>query len=145
MFKYHLQIRQFQVGWIRVFRLSYDKANCNLLKRFLSGPVVVTRDDTFEVNFRIRSNDTQGLIFYGTNSDQSNFLSVSMDGGNLYVRTEPGGAQIKTDSINDAEWHVITVSRDRGKLVVNIDDDHEYEYVEFGPLVICPISEESNV
>lgn len=74
----------------------------------------------------MRSNDTNGLVFYGTDADQSNYLSVSLSDGSLVVKTDPGGSEITTDALNDAEWHVVTVTRDNGKLVVNVDDDHEY-------------------
>jgi len=46
--------------------------------------------------------------------------------GALHVKTEPGGAQIRTDPLNDADWHVVTLTRDRNRLVVNIDDANEY-------------------
>lgn len=93
----------------------------------VDGPEIVTQqDDTFEVNLRVRTNSSDGLVLYGTDRDQSNYLSVSLLGGALHVRTEPGPSEIVTDPLNDANWHAVTITRDRGNLAVNIDDMHEF-------------------
>lgn len=90
------------------------------------GPEIVTQDDTFEVNLRVRTNSSNGLILYGTDRDQSNYLSVSLLNGALHVKTDPGSTEILTDPLNDANWHAITITRDRGGLAVSIDDMHDY-------------------
>ena len=86
---------------------------------------------------RVKTNDSEGLVFYGANADQSSVLSVSLFDGSLYVQTEPGGTQVRTDPINDANWHVVTVTKDRNKLHVNVDDDLNYmEEDGAGPVYI---------
>ncbi|ODM92461.1 Laminin subunit alpha-4 [Orchesella cincta] len=101
----------------------------------VEGPEIVTQDDTFEMSLRVRSNSSDGLILYGADNDQSNFISVSLVNGALHVKTEPGSAEIVTDPLNDADWHAVTITRDRGVLSVNIDDLHDYRAVApDGPL-----------
>ncbi len=83
------------------------------------------KDDIFELNFRFRSNESDGLIFYGADANQENYLSVSMSGGVLHIRTDPGETKVNTDPLNDGNWHVVTVTRDKDRLMVNVDDTFE--------------------
>jgi len=46
--------------------------------------------------------------------------------GSLHVKTEPGGTYVKTDPLNDGKWHVVTVTRSKDALFVNIDDQSEF-------------------
>lgn len=92
----------------------------------LLGPVIQRpADEQFELNFRFRSNATSGLLFYGTDPTHENYLSVSLENGALHIITAPGDTKIKTSQLNDANWHVITINRDRSKLTVNVDDVDE--------------------
>lgn len=76
----------------------------------------------------MRTNSSDGLILYGADGDQSNYLSASLLGGALHVKTEPGPVELLTDPVNDANWHAITITRDRASLTVNVDDMHDYRY-----------------
>jgi len=49
-----------------------------------------------------------------------------MADGILHIRTNPGETKIQTGSLNDGNWHVVTVTRDKAKLMVNVDDAYEF-------------------
>ena len=81
-----------------------------------------------QVNFKFKTEEDSGLIFYMANEDQSNLMSLSMLEGALVLRTLPGGdvsSEVQS-KLNDGLWHVVTATADGSQIRLDIDDFEVY-------------------
>ncbi|KAH1008402.1 hypothetical protein HUJ05_008957 [Dendroctonus ponderosae] len=75
----------------------------------------------FKVSLKFKTNEPNGLIFYVTESDQSNGISLSLVDGHLKVLSQKTEL-VSTDTFNDSDWHVVSVIHNNQFLRVDFDD-----------------------
>ena len=88
----------------------------------------VNIENFVQVNFKFKTKEENGLIFYVANDDQSHRMSLSMLEGALVLRTFPGGdiSSEVTSKLNDGMWHVVTATADGSQIRLDIDDFEVY-------------------
>jgi hypothetical protein len=88
----------------------------------------VNIENFVQVNFKLKTEEKDGLLFYMANEDQSNRLSLSMVDGALVLRAEPGGevSSPVTNKLDDGLWHVVTATVDGQQIRLDIDDYEVY-------------------
>lgn len=88
----------------------------------------VNIENFVQVNFKFKTKEENGLIFYMANEDQSHRMSLSMLEGALVLRTRPGGdvSSEVTSKLNDGKWHVVTATADGSQIRLDIDDFELY-------------------
>lgn len=82
----------------------------------------------FKVSLRFKTNEQNGLIFYVTDRDQSNGISLSLVDGHLKVLSQKTEL-VSTDTFNDSDWHVVSVIHNHQFLRVDFDDYGNKVYV----------------
>jgi laminin, alpha 3/5 len=85
----------------------------------------LTVSNSIQVNLKFKTIYPKGILFYGTNFDQSQTFGLAMTDGILVLRSS--GAELNTGSnkYNNGEWHVATATHDGNYLRLSIDDtDH---------------------
>ena len=88
----------------------------------------VNIENFVQVNFKFKTKEEDGLIFYMANEDQSHHVSLSMLNGALVMRTVPGGevSSKAARKLNDGMWHVVTATANGTQIRLDIDDFEEY-------------------
>lgn len=76
-----------------------------------------------QLTFKFKTEEENGLIFYSSNDDQSNFLYVGLENGGIVMKSQPGG-EIKTRDMkfNDKEWHYVSATKAVNQMRLDIDD-----------------------
>lgn len=76
-----------------------------------------------QLTFKFKTEDENGLIFYASNDDQSNFLYIGLENGGLVMKSQPGG-EIRTRNVkyNDREWHYVSATKAVKQMRLDIDD-----------------------
>ncbi|KAL1517260.1 hypothetical protein ABEB36_001047 [Hypothenemus hampei] len=82
-------------------------------------PVVVNNDLRISLKFKTKEKD--GLLFYLTDPDQSNGVSLSLVDGHLKVISQKTEL-VSKETFNDSDWHVVSVVHDKKVLRVDFDD-----------------------
>jgi laminin alpha 3/5 len=88
----------------------------------------VNVDANFQMTFKVKSENEDGLIFYVSDDQQSqqNAMSVSLSEGKIVMVSTVQGEQTKLESTgekyNDGRWHYITVTKQGRTLQLDIDD-----------------------
>lgn len=85
------------------------------------------------INLKFKTRQSNGVIFYGMNNDQSATVSLVLDNGVLVFRSSKFELNSEEQRYNDGKWHVVTVTHDMRQLRMSIDDKHEYVSAEAPP------------
>ncbi|XP_050301015.1 laminin subunit alpha [Anthonomus grandis grandis] len=75
----------------------------------------------FRVTLKFKTKEKDGLIFYMTDMDQSNGVSLSLVNGYLKVISQKTEL-VSKDTFNDSDWHVVSVIHNNEILRVDFDD-----------------------
>ncbi|CAG9771124.1 unnamed protein product [Ceutorhynchus assimilis] len=78
-------------------------------------------DNDFRVSLKFKTKEKDGLIFYITDSDQSNGMSLSIVNGHLKVISQKIEL-VSSETFNDSDWHVVSVIHNNQNLRVDFDD-----------------------
>lgn len=82
------------------------------------------------INLKFKTKQDKGLIFYATDNNQDNSLSLAIDNGILYLRTPSLEISTTPRSYNDSEWHHLSLVYDGYRLGLSVDDAPEISAVE---------------
>ncbi|XP_069830960.1 laminin subunit alpha-4 isoform X2 [Dendropsophus ebraccatus] len=77
-----------------------------------------------DLTFRFRTHSSHGMIFYVSDEDENNFLTVFLADGQLHFKFNVGEQKLTIESqetYNDGVWHAIRCIRDmnKGKLIID--------------------------
>lgn len=77
-----------------------------------------------ELSFRFRTQSSHGMIFYVSDEDENNFITLFLANGQLHFKFNVGEQKLTIKSqekYNDGMWHTIICVRDmnKGKLIIN--------------------------
>ncbi|XP_076046327.1 laminin subunit alpha isoform X4 [Oratosquilla oratoria] len=103
--------------------VSFEKTNPGFIR--LQRPI----GSGLQLVFKFKTSEPNGLIFYASNVDQSNHVSLSIAEGSLILRAAPAG-EINTglfNKYNDSEWHVVVATREDTVMHIDIDDVETYQ------------------
>ncbi|XP_066250557.1 laminin subunit alpha isoform X1 [Euwallacea similis] len=78
-------------------------------------------DSNLKVSLRFKTPEKEGLLFYVTDSDQSNGMSLALVDGRLKLISQRTALMSK-ESFNDNEWHVVSVIHNETYLRIDFDD-----------------------
>ncbi|XP_055387187.1 laminin subunit alpha [Condylostylus longicornis] len=82
----------------------------------------VSSNNDFEINMRFRTKQKDGIIFYATNHDQSSTIGLTIDDGNLILRSMKEEVQTEAKRYDDGEWHIVTAKHDDDHLRLKVDE-----------------------
>lgn len=83
-------------------------------------------NNDFTVSLKFKTKEKDGLIFYVTDADQDNGISLALRNGQLVVISQ-GIELVSKDTFNDSAWHVVSVIHNAKTLRMDFDD---YGFVE---------------
>ncbi|KAL5291286.1 epi-1 family protein [Megaselia abdita] len=85
----------------------------------------VNSDNNFHISLRFRSIQSDGVIFYSANYNQMATIGLALLDGSLVLRSM--GEELTTGfkKYNDGNWHVVTVSHNKDRLRLTVDDKYE--------------------
>ncbi|XP_074042767.1 laminin subunit alpha [Leptinotarsa decemlineata] len=76
----------------------------------------------FNISLKFRTSEQNGLLFYITDQQQENSISLSLKDGHL-VLVDQKIELISSDRFNDSKWHVVSVIHNKNNLRMDTDDD----------------------
>lgn len=79
----------------------------------------------FKMNINFKTSESEGLIFYGTNREQTDGISLSMKDGHLVLISQKT-EHVSKDLFNDSNWHVISIMHTNDELRIVFDD---YDFI----------------
>lgn len=85
----------------------------------------VSSDNHFQINLKFQTRQTDGLLFYATNHDQSATIGLALRDGSLEMRSMKQILSTGNVKYNNGEWHVVRVIHDAKKLRLQVDDTEE--------------------
>ncbi|KAL3275279.1 hypothetical protein HHI36_020047 [Cryptolaemus montrouzieri] len=77
--------------------------------------------NNFRMNLNFKSKETEGLIFYATNQQQSDGISLALKDGHLVLISQKI-EHISKEFFNDSDWHVISIMHTNQELRIDFDD-----------------------
>lgn len=83
-------------------------------------------NNDFTVSLKFKTKEKDGLIFYVTDVEQDNGISLALRNGYLVVISQ-GIELVSKDTFNDSAWHVVSVIHNDKTLRMDFDD---YGFVE---------------
>lgn len=85
----------------------------------------VSSDNHFQINLKFQTRQSDGLLFYATNHDQSATIGLALRDGALVMRSMKKELSTGNKKYNNGEWHVVRVIHDAKKLRLQVDDAEE--------------------
>ncbi|XP_037900995.1 laminin subunit alpha [Glossina fuscipes] len=82
----------------------------------------LSSNNNLNINLKFKTRQKNGVLFYGTNQNQSSTISLSMEDGYLTLRSMGSELESNARILNDGEEHVVTVLHDGNQLRLSIDD-----------------------
>ncbi|XP_044146323.1 laminin subunit alpha-4 [Bufo gargarizans] len=81
-------------------------------------------NDKSELTFRFRTHSSHGMIFYLSDEDENNFITLFLASGQLHFKFNVGEQKLTIKSqekYNDGLWHTVICVRDmkKGKLIID--------------------------
>lgn len=76
----------------------------------------------FKMNLKFKTKQKDGLIFYATDRDQSQGVSLSLVNGHLKLISQKTELESDDSNYNDNEWHVVTITQNATMLRLDFDD-----------------------
>nr|XP_022908361.1 laminin subunit alpha-like [Onthophagus taurus] len=92
-----------------------------------AGPVYVNND--FKMTLKFKTKEKDGLIFYATNREQSDSVSLALKNSKLILISQNIELSFN-DNYNDSEWHVVSIRHNSTALRIDLDD---YDFREINP------------
>ncbi|KAK9871509.1 hypothetical protein WA026_012880 [Henosepilachna vigintioctopunctata] len=81
--------------------------------------------NNFRMNLNFKTKEPEGLLFYATNRDQSDGISLALKDGHLRLISQKI-EHISKDTFNDSDWHVISIMHTNQELRIDFDD---YDFI----------------
>ena len=102
----------------------------------------LTSSNHLQINLKFKTKQPEGVLFYGTNHDQSSTIGLVLRDGALVLTSQALELTTGAKTFNDGEWYVVTASHDAKRLRLNIHEQDEYEsdftteplYIEHGDI-----------
>ncbi|KAH9496293.1 hypothetical protein Btru_018041, partial [Bulinus truncatus] len=92
----------------------------------------------FDVTFKIKTKEINGLLFFASDSTQSNMFAVIMSEGQIKVLENGNDVESESElaslpfTYNDGKWHYISIMKMGKQLTMSIDDTNVVNYSD-GP------------
>lgn len=74
------------------------------------------------MNIKFKTKQKDGLIFYATDRDQLQGVSLSLVNGHLKLISQKTELESDDNNYNDNEWHVVTITQNATMLRLDFDD-----------------------
>lgn len=88
-------------------------------------------NNVLQLTLKFKTDASEGLIFYGIDSAQKNFISLSLSNGKLIFSSQREQLTTSSTQYNDNQWHVVTATHDNQALRLDIDDFETFKLVLF--------------
>lgn len=105
-----------------VRELSFEKPG------FITLPL---KHEINQISFKFKTKEQNGLLFFVSNKDQSQFLAIYLNRGILTFQSQPGetiSSSTHTErQFNDNNWHYLTATRTQNIMRLDLDDKYSYQ------------------
>ena len=83
-------------------------------------------NNNFQFNLKFKTWNPDGLLFYATNGDQSDGISLSLSSSDLVLISQKEKLSSSRIAFNDGEWHVVSVTHTDFNFRMVVDDYHYF-------------------
>jgi len=105
-----------------VRELSFEKAG------FITMP---PKNDINQISLKFRTKEQNGLLFFASNRDLSQYIAIYLNRGILVFQSKPGeliSSSTHTErQFNDNIWHYLTATRTQNIMRLDLDDKYVYQ------------------
>ncbi|XP_030765960.1 laminin subunit alpha [Sitophilus oryzae] len=81
----------------------------------------ISIDNDLHISLKFKTREKNGLVFYLTDADQSNGVSLALVGGHLKVISQKIEL-VSSETFDDGDWHVVSVIHNGTILRIDFDD-----------------------
>lgn len=84
-----------------------------------------------QISLKFRTKDANGLLFFASNRNMSEFLAIYLNNSALVFKSQPGetisSSRNTERQFNDNLWHYLTATRTRNIMRLDLDDKFVYQ------------------
>ena len=89
------------------------------------------KHDINQISLKFRTKEPNGLLFFASNRDLSQYLAIYLNRGIIVFQSKPGeliSSSTHTErQFSDNSWHYLTATRTQNIIRLDLDDKHVYQ------------------